>query len=72
MINFLCNYFSKDKSFSKKKDEACLLDNNHLKSPPTLDLPSPKKKKKRERKKKKASMFLILCNNKNATTIRYQ
>jgi hypothetical protein len=71
MINFLCNYFSKDKSFSKKKDEACLLDNNHLKSPPTLDLPSPKKKK-RERKKIKASMFLILCNNKNATTIRYQ
>jgi hypothetical protein len=68
MINFLCNYFSKDKSFSKKKDEACLLDNNHLKSPPTLDLPSPTKKK-RERKKKKASMFLILCNNKNATTI---
>jgi hypothetical protein len=58
MINFLCNYFSKDKSFSKKKDEACLLENNHLKSPPTLDLPSPKKKKKkkreRERKKKLA------------------
>jgi hypothetical protein len=54
MINFLCNYFSKDKSFSKKKDEACLLDNNHLKSPPTLDLPSPKKKQReRERKKKR-------------------
>jgi hypothetical protein len=52
MINFLCNYFSKDKSFSKKKDEACLLENNHLKSPPTLDLPSPKKKREREKEKK--------------------
>jgi len=54
MINFLCNYFSKDKSFSKKKDEACLLENNHLKSPPTLDLPSPKKKKKEREKEKKS------------------